>query len=164
MNRGIIASVLVILAFFVFLLLRYSILKPSLYSSEKLSTSSATITPLPLPLATYNPQPTTNPNLPLLYQGVEWGEQIVDVIRFRNEDNTFVEKPGYSIDSKNLSYPTDVIKYYKNELSKKDWKETWSAGGPTGESYGYQKKDMYFQFGVQKVPEKEYLFFVEYSQ
>lgn len=107
------------------------------------------------PLKTNNQAPSPVPStqaetfnesdIPELYSGVRWTKSYEGNILFINKDGDTVDLKGNRFETEPLPQePMQIIKYFNAELLKRGWVETETAGGPTGEVFGYQKNNLYF--------------------
>ena len=131
------------------------------------SQTQSTDTSVKVPVADSS-KPTSE--TPKLFTGLNWKPATTEDVIFRTQANKLITIKAYSIESQHLSTcPADFLAYYRDQLTKVDWKETWSADGvdcssvPGETQFGYEKSAWYFQFGVLHKPDG-YVAFVEYAR
>lgn len=83
----------------------------------------------------------TADDFPPLYPGIKWTKVYEDAdLQFINKEHEIVISKGTSYESEGLkNQPTEILKYFDQELTKRGWLQTETAGGPDGEIAGYQK-------------------------
>lgn len=111
------------------------------------STSSPTIQPPP-PI----PQTTSaNTNLPELYPSITWETTQQKVLTFTSGKRR-VELEGIYLESAKLTnYPYDFINYYLSQLQDKGFKQTLNKIDPDGITSSFEKKGIFFTFGVKNI-------------
>lgn len=93
-------------------------------------------------------------DFPPLYPEVEWGEPKSGKFFFTDTENATTEQAGYTQEGITTEVLSEkMIDYYDKELLKRGWKQTLDAGGPPGLFFGYQKGNLFFNFGVRYTPE-----------
>lgn len=125
-----------------------------------------TVVVLPTSLPFPTSEASASTDFPPLYPGVEWGQEENKKIFFVNQNRDTIELNGTYIQSKTLnSYPQEIMNYYVNEMGRNQWVKTLSSGGDTGETQGFNKNAMYFNFGTKTLENDplKYYFFIEHS-
>ncbi|MFC1790044.1 hypothetical protein ACFLZP_01015 [Patescibacteria group bacterium] len=96
----------------------------------------------------------------LRFPTIDWTDPVKqEEIPFHKEGET-VFKPGYHLQSKKVhpSFPTQLadefFAYYRNWLETHGWKQTMFAS-TVGSSFGYQKGDRFFNFGIPTALSKD---------
>lgn len=75
-----------------------------------------------------------------------------------------VERLGFYAESvKPVNYLSDFINYYNRELVAGSWEEADSADSINGEWHSYSRQGKYFEIGLKKVANDEYLAVVMYD-
>lgn len=112
----------------------------------------------------------SKPSLPTLYPHLRWeATHSALIVAYRSNPYGPVNMDGYRIESEvTNSFPEGFINYYREELTKNDWKEVMASGGRdggiNGEFYGYENDRKNVTFGVFILNNKsQYSAFIEYN-